>query len=44
MVSDELDELSVCDRVLVVFEGRIIAEFQAGWEATDLVSAIEGVQ
>lgn len=44
MVSDELDELAVCDRVLVVFEGRITDEFQAGWEATDLVSAIEGVQ
>jgi simple sugar transport system ATP-binding protein len=44
IVSDELDELAVCDRVLVVFEGHITAEFRAGWEATDLVSAIEGVQ
>jgi simple sugar transport system ATP-binding protein len=43
IVSDELDELSVCDRVLVVFKGRVTAEFPAGWESEALVAAIEGI-
>ena len=41
--SDELDELSVCDRVLVIFKGRLTAEFPAGWESEALVAAIEGI-
>ena len=43
IVSDELDELAVCDRVLVVFKGRLTAEFAAGWESETLVAAIEGI-
>jgi simple sugar transport system ATP-binding protein len=43
IVSDELDELSVCDRVLVVFKGRLTDEFAAGWESEKLVAAIEGI-
>jgi simple sugar transport system ATP-binding protein len=43
IVSDELDELSVCDRVLVVFKGRLTEEFPAGWSSEKLVAAIEGV-
>jgi len=43
VVSDELDELSVCDRVLVIFKGRLTAEFVAGWESEVLVAAIEGI-
>ena len=43
IVSDELDELSVCDRVLVIFKGRLTAEFAAGWESEALVAAIEGI-
>ena len=43
IVSDELDELSVCDRVLVVFKGRLTREFAAGWESEKLVAAIEGI-
>jgi len=43
IVSDELDELSACDRVLVVFKGRITDEFAAGWESKQLVAAIEGI-
>ena len=27
MVSDDLDELAICDRVLVMFRGRMVAEF-----------------
>lgn len=43
MVSDELDELAVCDRVVVVFDGRVTHEFEAGWDGAALVSAIEGM-
>ena len=43
IVSDELDELSVCDRVLVVFKGRLTEEFAAGWDSEALVAAIEGI-
>lgn len=44
LVSDELDELSICDRILVMFEGKIVTEF--GRERTDhqLVTAMEGVE
>jgi simple sugar transport system ATP-binding protein len=30
MVSDELDDLRHCDRVLVMVHGRVAAEFPAG--------------
>nr|WSZ12419.1 sugar ABC transporter ATP-binding protein [Streptomyces canus] len=43
IVSDELDDLKVCDRVVVMFHGRVVAEFDHGWKDEDLVAAIEGV-
>lgn len=43
VVSDDLDELTICDRVLVIFKGRLAASFPAGWSARALVAAIEGV-
>lgn len=43
IVSDDLDELVVCDRVLVLFKGRLLAEFAAGWQDHELVTAIEGI-
>ncbi|MFG2040326.1 sugar ABC transporter ATP-binding protein [Dactylosporangium sp. NPDC048998] len=43
MVSDELDDLRHCDRVLVMFHGRVTAELQPGWSDTDVVAAVEGV-
>jgi simple sugar transport system ATP-binding protein len=43
IVSDELDELSFCDRVLVIFKGRLTEEFPAGWRSEKLVAAIEGI-
>lgn len=42
IVSDDLDELVICDRVIVLFKGRIRAEFQAGWKDDELVASIEG--
>jgi simple sugar transport system ATP-binding protein len=44
IISDELDELSVCDRVLVIFKGRLTAEFTIGWPSEALVAAVEGIE
>jgi simple sugar transport system ATP-binding protein len=43
IVSDELDDLRVCDRVVVMFHGRVVAEFERGWKDEDVVAAIEGI-
>ncbi|MDQ1046317.1 sugar ABC transporter ATP-binding protein [Streptomyces sp. V4I2] len=43
IVSDELDDLKVCDRVIVMFHGRVVAEFDRGWKDEHLVAAMEGV-
>ncbi|ALG11472.1 sugar ABC transporter ATP-binding protein [Kibdelosporangium phytohabitans] len=43
VVSDELDDLRVCDRVLVMFHGEVAHEFGRDWTEQDLVAAIEGV-
>ncbi len=43
IVSDDLDELVVCDRVLVIFKGELVREFDASWRDEELVAAIEGV-
>ncbi|HEX7289827.1 MAG TPA: ATP-binding cassette domain-containing protein, partial [Conexibacter sp.] len=43
VVSDELDELGHCDRVLVMFDGRLTNEFET-WDEHELVAAMEGVE
>jgi simple sugar transport system ATP-binding protein len=43
IVSDELDDLRICDRVVVMFQGRTVAEKTHGWSDNDLVAAMEGV-
>jgi simple sugar transport system ATP-binding protein len=43
VVSDELDDLRACDRVLAMFRGRIVAEFAPGWRDEQLVAAMEGM-
>jgi simple sugar transport system ATP-binding protein len=43
VVSDELDDLRHCDRVLVLFHGRVAAEYPAGWHDHELIASIEGV-
>ncbi|RII20287.1 Ribose import ATP-binding protein RbsA [Streptomyces sp. YIM 130001] len=43
VVSDELDDLRRCDRVLVLFHGRIVDEHPAGWHDHELIASIEGV-
>ncbi|SNT45016.1 sugar ABC transporter ATP-binding protein [Actinacidiphila glaucinigra] len=43
IASDELDDLRTCDRVLVMFQGRVVAERASGWHDHELVAAMEGV-
>jgi simple sugar transport system ATP-binding protein len=43
IVSDELDDLRSCDRVLVMFQGRIVRELASGWRDNELVAAMEGM-
>ncbi|CAG9181201.1 Galactose/methyl galactoside import ATP-binding protein MglA [Cupriavidus laharis] len=43
LVSNELDDLRACDRVLVMLRGAVCAEFPAGWEDSELIATIEGV-
>jgi simple sugar transport system ATP-binding protein len=43
IVSDELDDLRSCDRVLVLRSGRLAGEYPAGWSDNELVASIEGV-
>ncbi len=43
VASDELDDLRLCDRLLVLVKGRIVAELSRGWSDRDLVAAMEGV-
>ncbi|CAL9649472.1 sugar ABC transporter ATP-binding protein [Streptomyces sp. enrichment culture] len=44
IASDELDDLRMCDRVLVMFQGRVVAEKARGWHDHELVAAMEGVE
>jgi simple sugar transport system ATP-binding protein len=43
LVSDEIDELSICDRVVVMFAGRVVREFTGSWSEEEMVAAMEGV-
>ncbi|SNY25073.1 sugar ABC transporter ATP-binding protein [Paractinoplanes atraurantiacus] len=43
VASDELDDLRPCDRVLVLFQGRLVAELPRGWHDHELVAAMEGL-
>lgn len=44
VISDELDELSICDRLLVMFRGRITAELGPERSDHEIVARIEGLQ
>jgi simple sugar transport system ATP-binding protein len=43
LVSDEIEELAVCDRVLVMFAGKIVREFTGTWQEHEMVAAMEGL-
>lgn len=43
LVSDEIDELTICDRVVVMFAGRLVREFTGPWKEHEMVAAMEGL-
>jgi simple sugar transport system ATP-binding protein len=44
LVSDDLDELRICTRVLVLRRGRIVREFrERPWDRLELIAAAEGL-
>jgi simple sugar transport system ATP-binding protein len=43
IVSDELDDLRAADRVIVMFQGRVVEELARGWTDRRMVAAIEGL-
>ena len=43
IASDELDDLRLCDRLVVLTHGRPATEFPAGWQDREVVAAMEGV-
>jgi simple sugar transport system ATP-binding protein len=43
VITDEVDELAICDRVLVMYRGRVTAEFGADRTDHDVVAAMEGM-
>jgi simple sugar transport system ATP-binding protein len=43
LVTDELEEYERCDRVLVLFEGKVTRQFDGTWDQSELLAAIEGV-
>jgi simple sugar transport system ATP-binding protein len=43
IISDELDDLRVADRVIVMFKGRVVTELARGWTDQQMVAAIEGL-
>jgi len=45
LVSDDLDELRICTRVLVVRRGKIVKELkEAPWDRLELIAAAEGLE
>jgi simple sugar transport system ATP-binding protein len=43
LVSDELDDLRIADRVIVIFQGQLVGELAGGWTDRQMVAAIEGL-
>ncbi len=43
VVSDDLDDLRDCDRIIVMFNGRQTAELSRGWSDGDLIANMEGL-
>ena len=43
IVSDDLDELATCDRLEIIFRGKLTKSFARGWREHDVVAAMEGL-
>jgi simple sugar transport system ATP-binding protein len=43
VVTDDLDDLRYCHRVVVMFRGEVVRELRTDWDDAELVAAMEGV-
>ncbi len=44
LVSDDLEDLRICNRLLVMVKGRLVQEyFQPPWDRHELIAAVEGL-
>jgi simple sugar transport system ATP-binding protein len=45
LVSDDLDDLRICTRLLVMVKGRVVKEYlQPPWDRHDVIAAVEGLE
>jgi simple sugar transport system ATP-binding protein len=44
VISEDSDDFALCSRILVVFDGRLVATLDADWSEGDLVSAMQGAE
>jgi simple sugar transport system ATP-binding protein len=44
IISDDVDDLRPCDRVIVLFKGAVVTELPSGWRDHDLIAAMEGIR
>jgi simple sugar transport system ATP-binding protein len=44
VVSDDLDDLRYCHRVVIMFRGRVVGELKGEWDDQRLVAAMEGIE
>ncbi len=44
VVTDDLDDLRYCHRVVVMFRGEVVGELRDSWDDEELVAAMEGVE
>ncbi|MDW5598139.1 sugar ABC transporter ATP-binding protein [Conexibacter stalactiti] len=44
VASEDPDDFVLCDRIVVMFKGRIHTELTSGWTEADLVSAMQGAE
>lgn len=42
VVSEDPDDFALCDRILVMFKGRVSTALEPGWTESELVSAMQG--
>ncbi len=45
LVSDDLEDLRICTRLLVMVKGRLVKEYrQPPWDRHELIAAVEGLE
>jgi simple sugar transport system ATP-binding protein len=45
LVSDDLEDLRICTRLLVMVNGRLVKEYrQSSWDRHELIAAVEGLE